>query len=60
MTAIRTPLTKHDIDQSFIDDVEGHRDYGCGMGSGAWDTIDPREVIAAAVNAYLDRIGAIQ
>ncbi len=40
-----------DIEDEFVDEVE----HDCGMGCGAWDCVDPKEVIAAAINVYLLR-----
>lgn len=34
-----------EVSDEFIEAVEDE----CGMGSGAWDTIDPREIILAVV-----------
>jgi predicted Zn-ribbon and HTH transcriptional regulator len=39
------------IDQKFVDDVEGE----LGMSSVAWDTIDPRKIIAAVLKIYATR-----
>ena len=34
------------IDDEFVEEVESE----CTLGSGAWDMVDPREIIAAAIN----------
>jgi hypothetical protein len=30
----------------------GRVELECGMGSGAWDTIDPRDIVAAVLTVY--------
>ncbi len=42
---------KEDIDQTFIDAVENE----CGMGCGAWDMVDPREIILGVTKEYEKR-----
>lgn len=44
-------LTKDDITESIVDEVEG----AIGHGHIAWDMVDPRDIIAAAVNVIQDR-----
>lgn len=39
------------IDSELVEAVEDH----CGMGHQAWDTIDPREIILAAIECYKKR-----
>lgn len=46
-------VTKDEIDDAFVDQVEDE----LGMGCGAWDMIDPKAIIAAAVNVYLSAKG---
>ncbi len=46
MQATDKPVTKDDITDVDIEAVE----FAVGMGCGAWDMVDPKEIIAAVLN----------